>query len=629
MSFDAFYQRSIAQPETFWAEQAQRIDWHQPFTQTLDHSNPPFARWFCGGMTNLCHNAIDRWLDKQPDALALIAISSETDEEKVFTFSELYNEVNIAAAMLLSLGVQRGDRVLVYMPMIAEAHITLLACTRIGAIHSVVFGGFASHSLAARIDDAQPVVIVSADAGARAGKIIPYKKLLDDAISQAQHTPRHVLMVDRGLAKMAKVAGRDVDYATLHQQHNGARVPVVWLESNETALILYTSGTTGKPKGVQRDVGGYAVALATSMATIFGGKAGGVFFCASDIGWVVGHSYIVYAPLLAGMGTIVYEGLPTYPDCGVWWRIVEKYRVSRMFTAPTAIRVLKKFPTAEIRKHDLSSLEALFLGGEPLDEPTASWVTQTLGVPVIDNYWQTETGWPILTIARALDDRPLRLGSPGVPMYGHNVQLLNETTGEPCGVNEKGMLVIEGPLPPGCIQTIWGDDSRFVSTYWSLFERQVYSTFDWGIRDEDGYYFILGRADDVINVAGHRLGTREIEESISGYPNVAEVAVVGVKDALKGQVAVAFVIPKQSDSLDDPQAAQREEKAIMSLVDGQLGSFGRPAHVWFVSQLPKTRSGKMLRRTIQAICEGRDPGDLTTLDDPAALQQIRQAIAPQ
>ncbi|EHC1750111.1 propionate--CoA ligase [Escherichia coli] len=520
MSFSEFYQRSINEPEQFWAEQARRIDWQTPFTQTLDHSNPPFARWFCEGRTNLCHNAIDRWLEKQPEALALIAVSSETEEERTFTFRQLHDEVNAVASMLRSLGVQRGDRVLVYMPMIAEAHITLLACARIGAIHSVVFGGFASHSVAARIDDAKPVLIVSADAGARGGKIIPYKKLLDDAISQAQHQPRHVLLVDRGLAKMARVSGRDVDFASLRHQHIGARVPVAWLESNETSCILYTSGTTGKPKGVQRDVGGYAVALATSMDTIFGGKAGGVFFCASDIGWVVGHSYIVYAPLLAGMATIVYEGLPTWPDCGVWWKIVEKYQVSRMFSAPTAIRVLKKFPTAEIRKHDLSSLEVLYLAGEPLDEPTASWVSNTLDVPVIDNYWQTESGWPIIAIARGLDDRPTRLGSPGVP----------------------------------------------------------------------------------------------------------EVAVVGVKDALKGQVAVAFVIPKESDSLEDRDVAHSQEKAIMALVDSQIGNFGRPAHVWFVSQLPKTRSGKMLRRTIQAICEGRDPGDLTTIDDPASLDQIRQAM---
>ncbi|WP_407731178.1 propionate--CoA ligase [Pseudocitrobacter faecalis] len=626
MSYETFYQRSIDDPEAFWAEQARRIDWQTPFTRTLNYDNPPFARWFCGGTTNLCHNAIDRWLATQPEALALIAVSAETGEERTFTFRELHAEVNRTAAMLHTLGVSRGDRVLVYMPMIAEAHITLLACARIGAIHSVVFGGFASHSLAARIDDARPVLIVSADGGSRGGKVIPYKKLLDDAISLAEHPPKRVLLVDRGLAPMQRVAERDVDYATLREQHLDALVPVVWLESSETSCILYTSGTTGKPKGVQRDVGGYAVALATTMATIFGGKAGGVFFCTSDIGWVVGHSYIVYAPLLAGMATVVFEGTPTWPDCSVWWKIVEKYQVSRMFSAPTAIRVLKKFPTAQIRNHDISSLEVLYLAGEPLDEPTASWVTETLGIPVIDNYWQTESGWPIMAIARELSDRPTRLGSPGVPMFGYHVKLLNEHTGQECAANEKGMVVIEGPLPPGCIQTIWGNDERFVNTYWSLFDRPVYATFDWGIRDDDGYYFILGRTDDVINIAGHRLGTREIEESISGYGNVAEVAVVGVKDAVKGQVAVAFVIPKQGDSLLLRDVAQEEEQAIQHRVDDQIGHFGRPARIYFVSQLPKTRSGKMLRRAMQAICEGRDPGDLTTIEDPNALVEIRRAL---
>jgi propionate--CoA ligase len=626
MSYETFYQRSINDPEAFWAEQARRIDWQTPFTRTLNYDNPPFARWFCGGTTNLCHNAIDRWLPSQPEALALIAVSAETGEERTFTFRELHAEVNRTAAMLQTLGVSRGDRVLVYMPMIAEAHITLLACARIGAIHSVVFGGFASHSLAARIDDARPVLIVSADGGSRGGKVIPYKKLLDDAISLAEYPPKRVLLVDRGLAPMQRVAERDVDYATLRAQHLDAQVPVVWLESSETSCILYTSGTTGKPKGVQRDVGGYAVALATTMATIFGGKAGGVFFCTSDIGWVVGHSYIVYAPLLAGMATVVFEGTPTWPDCSVWWKIVEKYQVSRMFSAPTAIRVLKKFPTAQIRNHDISSLEVLYLAGEPLDEPTASWVTETLGIPVIDNYWQTESGWPIMAIARELSDRPTRLGSPGVPMFGYHVKLLNEHTGQECAANEKGMVVIEGPLPPGCIQTIWGNDERFVNTYWSLFDRPVYATFDWGIRDDDGYYFILGRTDDVINIAGHRLGTREIEESISGYGNVAEVAVVGVKDAVKGQVAVAFVIPKQGDSLLLRDVAQEEEQAIQHRVDDQIGHFGRPARIYFVSQLPKTRSGKMLRRAMQAICEGRDPGDLTTIEDPNALVEIRRAL---
>jgi propionyl-CoA synthetase len=402
---------------------------------------------------------------------------------------------------------------------------------------------------------------------------------------------------------------------------------VTWLESNEPSYILYTSGTTGKPKGVQRDVGGHAVALAASMKHIYCGNPGETYFSTSDIGWVVGHSYIVYGPLIAGMATVMYEGLPIRPDAGIWWSIVEKYKVTRMFSAPTAVRVLKKQPPEFMKKYDLSSLKALYLAGEPLDETTSQWISTELGVPVIDNYWQTETGWPILTIAKGIEDRPTRLGSPGVPMYGYKVKLLNESTGEVCGVNEKGVVVIEGPLPPGCMQTVYGDDERFVKTYWSNFDReQVYSTFDWGIHDADGYYFILGRTDDVINVAGHRLGTREIEESISSHPNVSEVAVIGVQDKLKGQVAMAFAVLKNADAAATPERKLALEGEIMAVVDRQLGAVGRPARVHFVTLLPKTRSGKLLRRSIQAICEGRDPGDLTTIEDPASLQQIRAAV---
>jgi len=628
MSFATFYQRSIDDPSAFWAEQARRIDWHHPFSQVLDDSRPPFARWFAGGATNLCHNAVDRWVATRGDQPALIAISTETGSEKTYSFRELHVEVNRMAAIMQGLGVERGDRVLIYMPMIAEAVFAMLACARIGAIHSVVFGGFASNSLASRIDDATPKLIVSADAGSRAGKILPYKGLLDEAIRLARHQPAHVLLVNRGLAPMALAAGRDVDYAGQRQQHIDAKVPVAWLESNQASYILYTSGTTGKPKGVQRDVGGYAVALATSMDTIFCSKPGGTFFCTSDIGWVVGHSYIVYGPLIAGMATVLYEGLPIRPDGGVWWSIVEKYKVTRMFSAPTAIRVLKKQPPELMQKYDLSSLQALYLAGEPLDETTSSWIASAIGVPVVDNYWQTESGWPIMTIARNVDSRPGKLGSPGVPMYGYKVQLLNEATGELCGANEKGVVVIEWPLPPGCMQTIYGDDQRCIDTYWATqvpgSGNRAYSTFDWGIRDDDGYYFILGRTDDVINVAGHRLGTREIEESISSHPNVSEVAVVGVEDKLKGQVAVAFVIPRQA--ADTAQARAALEAEIMGVVDRQIGSVGRPARVYVVSLLPKTRSGKLLRRSIQAICEGRDPGDLTTIEDPASLQQIREAL---
>jgi propionyl-CoA synthetase len=627
MNYADFYQRSIVTPEQFWQDEAALIDWNTPYTQVLDYSNPPFARWFVGGQTNLCHNAVDRWCATQGDKPALIAISTETDTERSYSFNELQAEVERCAAMMLALGVARGDRVLIYMPMIAEAAFAMLACARIGAVHSVVFGGFAANSLASRIDDAKPVLIVSTDAGSRNHKPIPYKPLLDEAITLASAKPAHVLLVDRGLAAINRVDGRDVDYATLRAEHLDARVPVTWLESNDPSYILYTSGTTGKPKGVQRDVGGYAVAMASSMKYNFCAKAGETFFATSDIGWVVGHSYIVYGPLIAGMATIMYEGLPICPDPGIWWSIVARHKVTRMFSAPTAIRVLRKQPLEFMRKHDLSSLRALYLAGEPLDETTSQWIADELGVPIIDNYWQTETGWPILSIAKGIEDLPTRLGSPGVAMYGYKVKLLNESTGEECGAGEKGVVVIDGPLPPGCMQTVYGDDQRFVDTYWSTFSgQQVYSTFDWGVRDADGYYFILGRTDDVINCAGHRLGTREIEESISSHANVSEVAVVGVEDKLKGQVAIAFAIVKDASRIASEEDRAALEREIMGVVDHQLGAVARPARVYFVPQLPKTRSGKLLRRSIQAICEGRNPGDLTAIEDPASLQQIQRAL---
>ncbi|ODU71998.1 MAG: propionate--CoA ligase, partial [Lautropia sp. SCN 66-9] len=508
--------RSIADREGFWAEQAQLIDWQRPFDQVLDYSNPPFARWFVGGQTNLCHNAVDRHLAKWGSAPALIYVSTETGTERTYTFDELHRETMRMAAIMQSLGVRRGERVLIYMPMVPEAVFAMLACARIGAIHSVVFGGFASHSLASRIEDAEPVLVVSADAGSRAGKVLPYKPLLDAAIAASRYKPASVLMVDRGLAPFERVAGRDHDYAELRQRHLDAQVPVTWLESNEVSYTLYTSGTTGNPKGVQRDVGGYAVALAASMKHIFCGNAGEAYFSTSDIGWVVGHSYIVYGPLIAGMATILYEGTPLRPDAGILWQLVERYKVTVMFSAPTAIRVLKKQDPAWLTRYDTSSLRALFLAGEPLDEPTARWIADGLGRPVIDNYWQTETGWPILTVAHGIEQTPTRFGSPGMPMYGYDLRLLHEQTGEEVGVDQKGVVAIVPPLPPGCMQTVWRDDERFVRTYFSSIPgRMVYSTFDWGIRDADGYYFILGRTDDVINVAGHRLGTREIEESLS------------------------------------------------------------------------------------------------------------------
>jgi propionyl-CoA synthetase len=627
-TYTEFHQRSIEHPEAFWAEQAKLIDWHKPPQQILDYSRPPFTKWFVGGETNLCYNAVDRHAAQRPNDRALIYISTETNEEKVYSFAELKAEVVHMAAVMKSLGVGRGDRVLIYMPMIAEACFAILACARIGAIHSVVFGGFASGSLATRIDDAKPKLIVSSDAGMRGGKAVPYKNLLDDACKLSEFPPEKVLMVDRGLAKdWTRVDGRDVDYATQRAAHINDEVACEWLESSEPSYILYTSGTTGKPKGVQRDVGGYAVALASSMKLIFTGGAGETMFSTSDIGWVVGHSYIIYGPLLAGMATIMYEGTPVRPDAAIWWHIVEKYKVTVMFSAPTAVRVLKKHDAALLHKHDLSSLKHLFLAGEPLDQPTHEWIMGELKLPVIDNYWQTETGWPMLSSVPGVEKTPIKFGTPSFPVYGYNLKIFRED-GTECDANEKGIVGVLPPLPPGCLTTVWGDDDRFVKTYFSLFkEPLVYSSFDWGIKDEQGYHYILGRTDDVINVAGHRLGTREIEEAVQGHNAIAEVAVVGVADQLKGQIPMAFAVVKDAARVATAEMRQQLEKEVMKVVDDSLGAIARPARVHFITGLPKTRSGKMLRRSIQALAEGRDPGDLTTIDDPSTLEQIRAAIA--
>ncbi len=621
------HHRSLNDRDQFWSKEAQLVHWETPFEQVLDFSNPPFAKWYVGGKTNLCFNAVDRWLDAQADEPALIWVSTEVDQEQIYTRRQIYQEVNAVAAMLVAQGVGQGDRVLIYMPMVPAAVFAMLACARLGAIHSVVFGGFASVNLAQRIDDAAPKVIICADAGSRGGKVTPYKPLMDKAIALSTRPPKKVIVVNRGLYPFEPVAGRDLDYDTLRQEFDGVEVPVTWLESSSPSYVLYTSGTTGKPKGVQRDTGGYAVALASSMQRIFNGKPGDTYLCTSDIGWVVGHSYIVYGPLIAGQTTILFEGTPVRPDGGILWSLVERFKVNTMFSAPTAIRVLKKQDPAWLKKYDLSSLRALYMAGEPLDEPTAQWISEGLGKPIIDNYWQTETGWPILAAQPGIEHVQTKFGSPSFPVYGFDVRVLNEQTGEDLGPDEKGVVAIVPPLPPGAMTTIWGDDARFVDTYFSSIPgRKVYSTFDWGLVDKEGYWFILGRTDDVINVAGHRLGTREIEESINSHPAVAESAVVGIADALKGQVAVGFAVLRDPTQFADAAANMKLEGDIMKLVDGQLGPVARPARVRFVTALPKTRSGKVLRRAIVAVCEGRDPGDLTTIEDPSALEQIKDSL---
>ena len=625
MNYETLYRQSIEQPEAFWAEQARAIDWHRPFDRVLEYDKPPFRRWFAGGETNLCFNAVDRHLAERGDQLALAAISTETGERKHYTYRELHREVNAFAAVLIELGVGRGDRVVVYMPNMAEAVFAVLACARIGAIHSVVFGGFAAHNLALRIDDARAKLVICADAGMRAGKVIRYKPLVDAAIEQAQCKPEHVLIVSRGLdTEMARVEGRDVDYATMKARHADAQMPVTWLESNEPSYLLYTSGTTGKPKGVQRDVGGHAVALALSMRTVFDVGPGQVMFSTSDVGWAVGHSYNIYGPLLVGATSLLYEGTPLNPDPGIWWQLCAEYGVRTMFSSPTAIRVLKKQDPAWLRKYPLPDFRWLFLAGEPLDEPTARWISEGLGKPVIDNYWQTETGWPVLCLHPGLGLKPVKFGSPGLPNFGYQLRVINEVTGKDAAPNEKGVLVAQPPLPPGCLTTVWNDDERFLRSYFGHFNELVYSSLDWAIRDDDGYTFILGRTDDVINVAGHRLGTREIEEAVATHSSVAEAAVIGVQDEVKGQVPVVFATLKSP--LSENAARNAAALALQQRVVDQLGAVARPARIYLVGALPKTRSGKLLRRSIQALAEARDAGDLSTLDDPASLEEIRTAL---
>lgn len=617
--YQNFYRASIDDREEFWREQARLIHWETPVTRVLDYTNPPFAYWYPGATVNLCTNAVDRHLGERGQQNALVWVSTEVDRTEEITYKQLYERVNQAAAVFREMGVTRGDRILIYMPMVPQAVIAMLACVRIGAVHSVVFGGFAAHALASRINDATPKLVVTADAGQRGGKVTPYKPLLDAAFAHITVAKPKVLLVDRGLTRDFSLGVGEFVWEREINKHVGVYVAPVAVDSSHPSYILYTSGTTGTPKGVQRDTGGHAVAMRASTKHIYDLRPGDCMLTGSDIGWVVGHSYIVYAPLLTGATTILYEGLPIRPDPGIWWSIVEKYRVNVMFTAPTAIRLLKKTGADWIKKYNLSSMRYLFLAGEPLDRETHRWIAGNLEGKVVDNYWQTETGWPILSNHAGLGLMENKFGSPTMPAYGFDVHLVDEVTGQPAKANEKGSLMVKPPLPPGCMTTIWGNDQRFVDTYFSRFDRSMYSTFDYAMRDDDGYYFIMGRDDDVINVAGHRLGTREIEEILCTHPSVVEAAAVGVKDALKGQDVVAFVViskEKKTPGIQD----------LKDLVSREIGAIARPRDVYVVSGLPKTRSGKVLRRSIQAMAEGRDPGDLPTIDDASVLDQIKDAV---
>jgi propionyl-CoA synthetase len=624
-----FCRRALEERESFWAEQAEAIHWQRPFHTVCDFSKPPFAKWFVGGETNLCYNAVDRHLPLRANQPALHYISTEIDATESFTYQQLYDEVCRFSAVLKSLGLQRGDRVVIYLPMIPEAVFAMLACVRLGLVHSVVFAGFAPASLATRIVDAEARLVITADAGLRGGKVVPLKRMVDEALSISTFQPEHVLLCNRHIDEGITIQpGRDIDYAQAREKHLWEEVGVTWLESGESSYLLYTSGTTARPKGIQRDTGGYAVALAASMRYVFAGEPGQTIFTAADIGWAVGHSYGVYGPLIHGMQSVLYEGLPTRPDGGIWWKIVEKYGVSVMFTSPTAIRVLKRQDPAYLRQYDTRSLERLYLAGEPLDEPTWEWIGSALQVPIMDNYWQTETGWPVLALLPGVELPQIRPGSPGIALYGYDARIVDPATGDTLRPGEKGVLAIGLPLPPGCMPTVWRNDELFEHHYCGRFPgKLLYSTFDYATQDEDGYFFILGRSDDVINVAGHRLGTREIEETVSSHPAVAEVATVGARDELKGQSVHCFIVLKKPGDFSSGDAEVALKREIEATVAQNLGTFARPASIYVVRALPKTRSGKILRRAILAAAEGRETGDLSTLEDPVALDAIQELLA--
>jgi len=613
------YQRSIEDPSGFWGEAAEGIDWVSKPSTVLDDSNAPFSKWFPDGVLNTCFNALDRHvIGGRADQLALIYDSPVTDSKRTYTYAQLLDQVAKFAGVLRSLGVAKGDRVVVYMPMVPEALIAMLACARLGAIHSVVFGGFAPNELAIRIDDARPKVIVSASCGIETNRVIPYKPMLDAAIDRAESKPERCIILQRPQAT-AEMGERDVDWAAAMASDAVTPAEAVPVGANDPLYILYTSGTTGKPKGIVRDNGGHAVALHWSMSNIYDIKAGEVFWAASDVGWVVGHSYIVYAPLLAGATTVVYEGKPIgTPDAGAFWRMVSEYGISALFTAPTAFRAIKKEdPNAEhLKRYDVSSMRTLFLAGERLDPDTYEWASGVLGIPVVDHWWQTETGWAICANLRGLEPLPIKPGSPSVPVPGYDVQILDEH-GEVTGPDTEGAICVRLPLPPACLPTLWNDDERYVSSYMSAFPGW-YLTGDGGFKDGDGYVYVMGRTDDVINVAGHRLSTGSMEAVLAQHPAVAECAVVGVHDQLKGQVPRGFVVLKAGLDVDPEQL--RSE--LVASVRAQIGAVAALRDIDVVKALPKTRSGKILRKTMREIADGKNPAVPSTIEDASVLDAL-------
>ncbi|GGL45760.1 propionyl-CoA synthetase [Phycicoccus endophyticus] len=629
-AYAAAYEQSIADPNAFWGAAASAVEWSTPPTQVLDDSNPPFYRWFRGGHLNTCFNALDRHVrDGRGDQAALIYDSPVTGTAQTFTYAELLERVARFAGALAGLGVEKGDRVVIYMPMVPEAVVAMLACARLGAIHSVVFGGFAPAELAARIEDARPKVVVSASCGIEPSRVVEYKPMLDGALDRSSHKPEAVVVLQRPQARAA-VGERDTAWEEMTWEEVDADAEpadCVDVEATDPLYVLYTSGTTGRPKGIVRDNGGHAVALRWSMENVYDIGPGDVWFTASDVGWVVGHSYIVYAPLLTGATTVLYEGKPVgTPDASAFWRVISQYRCTAMFTAPTAYRAIKREDSAGelMRQYDLSSLRCVFLAGERLDPDTYAWATDVLGVPVVDNWWQTETGWPIAANLRGLEPMPLKPGSPSVPVPGYDVQILDESA-QPVPPGTEGAIALRLPLPPGTLPTLWQDDERYVASYLSVYEG-YYLTGDGGMVDEDGYVYVMGRTDDVLNVAGHRLSTGSIEAALAGHPAVAECAVIGVADDFKGQVPRGLVVLK--GGIDPQVDGERIRAELVQRVRDEVGAVASLKQVDVVGALPKTRSGKILRKTMREMADGKTPSVPGTIEDASVLETLGPVLRP-
>ncbi|MBN2885804.1 MAG: propionyl-CoA synthetase [Chromatiaceae bacterium] len=623
MGYESVYERAMRDPDSFWAEAASLIDWASPWEQALDRSKPPFYRWFSGATLNTCYNAVDRHVEAgRGEQTAIIHDSPVTHTKRRISYAELQDQTARFAGVLQSLGVSKGDRVIIYMPMVPEALIAMLGCARIGAIHSVVFGGFSAHELATRIDDAQPRVMVAGSCGIEPNRVVHYKPLLDAAIEQATHKPSHCILLQRPEEPGSLIPGRDLGWhEAMERAQPAACVPVA---ATDPLYILYTSGTTGQPKGVVRDNGGHAVAMAWSMRHVYDMQPGEVFWAASDVGWVVGHSYIVYAPLLSGCTTIVYEGKPVgTPDAGAFWRVIEEHDVSVLFTAPTAFRAIKREdPRAEhLARYNIGSLRALFLAGERCDPDTLTWAQSILGVPVIDHWWQTETGWAIAANCLGIEALPVKAGSPTRAVPGYDIQVLDDE-GEPAKPGAIGRIMLRLPLPPGCLSTLWGNDERFVQSYLSA-QPGYYLTGDAGYLDEEGYLFVMSRIDDIINVAGHRLSTGAMEAVLASHPDVAECAVIGAADALKGELPLGLVVLKSGV---EREAADIGHELVERVRD-QIGPVAAFKTVAVVKRLPKTRSGKILRGTMKAIADGKDYRMPATIDDPAILDEIQSALS--